>query len=472
MIELYVDKIINRGEGNPLTPDDQKRVISRAFDTFLTVGGTTYFVNMGQLAPISTNAQFYTMFDLWSKITFPDLKIREWSAEEGKYIENMNIPQLLHLIKSINSFSSMRYESDPFIRENRVIRSFTTGIVTIITSGIHIHTPQLEMSNRDYQEIVTDYIDHFPQFDTLIDMVADFRIAQNRKSSFLYLNLPSNFGKSFLMAIFKGVEVGISLQYDDFLNTSTSSISPIQVRNSFAMFVDEFKVFQKEMKELGHTFSIAPKYGMREEVEVYLKILMSAEESISFSGAVDDQIKNRVMVWKDIDSPSLDSRDIFNKHGAGKYKSALMVYVSNRLRARIDEYLKMPKFKAQHLADSRVIAYRDNYRLQAENIEDKILETVRNEVYDIINNPTQQVPYANNIHHIDNGKYSGKVLIKKPDRTIQDILRTTLSDSEYKKVKYKLNSISSIFKVDSSSKVIKIGGRSHRGAVIDFGFYV
>jgi len=35
---------------------------------------------------------------------------------------------------------------------------------------------------------------------------------------------------------------------------------------------------------------------MTEKVELFLKILMSAEKSPSFSGGVDDQIVNRVMV--------------------------------------------------------------------------------------------------------------------------------------------------------------------------------
>jgi len=208
------------------------------------------------------------------------------------------------------------------------------------------------------------------------------RLAKDRKASFVHLRVKSNWGKSFLSGLLQNLQIGFEIDYHNLMNKGANDISPIQVRNSFVMILDEFNNFSAEMKKLSHDFKFAPKFGMTEKVELYLKVLMSAEKSPSFSGGVDDQIVNRVMVMdiSDVEAKRLTDRGVYKKHGNAKYMSALEYYSYLELTRRLSEYLSLEKFEAHRIADERVKLEIYRRVTNSKNIND--VDFIENELKD------------------------------------------------------------------------------------------
>jgi hypothetical protein len=304
------------------------------------------------------------------------------------------------------------------------------------------------------------------------------RFAKDRKASFVHLRVKSNWGKSFLSGLLKNIEIGFEIDYHNLMNKGASDIAPIQVRNSFVMILDEFNNFSAEMKKLSHSFAFAPKFGMREEVELYLKILMSAEKSPSFTGGVDAQIVNRVMTMDvaDSDAVKLTDREIYRKHGNAKYMRALEVYSYLQISEHLFNYLEREKFEAHREADVSVGLALEKFKMKdVENLNDTTKSVINSMIEEILDssdidlNPKFREIKAN-IIMIDRGKYKGKVFIKAPLRTFEIILKNSTSESEYKKMRYKLSDVKSIINLVAeynNSKFSVNGGKQIKGLVID-----
>ena len=240
------------------------------------------------------------------------------------------------------------------------------------------------------------------------------------------------------------------------------------------MILDEFNNFSSEMKKLSHEFQFAPKFGMKEEVELYLKLLLSAEKSPSFSGGVDDQIVNRVMVMDipDEKSEKLDERKIYKKHGNAKYMSALVRYTFLTLQKHLKNYLEMDKFEAHKKADIAVKTALSKYKMSGvSNLNDETKDTINEAIEEIINSSEMDInpkfrEIKKNIIEINTGIYSGKIFIKQPKRTFEIILKNSVSESDFKKMKWKLSDIGSITDI-VSAKPTYLNGKTHKGLVVN-----
>jgi hypothetical protein len=293
----------------------------------------------------------------------------------------------------------------------------------------------------------------------MIDLIVDTRIAVNRKSSFWYIRAESNAGKSFLSSLLEGISIATEVHYHNLKPNGASDLNPVEVRNSMVMIIDEFKVFTQDMKKLSHKISISPKFGLREEVPLYLKILFSAERSESFYGSIDAQIKNRVAIsdtnrWAKI---GLEDREVFQKYGNSLYADILKEYIGVRLKNRFREYFALKdKYLAINLADKRVKEFYKSHTINTKDLTLSIQETVR----DFIESQSHQ-----NILYITSGKNKGKHLIKSPRKTIEEILKNSLDEGEFKKAKFKLPMIDEILK--GKKTAIYLLGKTHKGLLID-----
>ena len=477
---VYFNLLVNRK--SPIIEATQIEIMEYLFDTFVQYNKDLLLISNGYISPVRSRVAFETMAHMQLRINFPDAQIKSFNEDKNTYKWNLKIHDIYDTLTTINTYSLLRYESDLFAPKQTVIKNHQTSTITVITNTLHIKEPQQEERTKEedveYVEITNDYKRHFPHFDDLLKLIIDMRFAKDRKASFVHLRVKSNWGKSFLSGLLKNIEIGFEIDYHNLMNKGASDIAPIQVRNSFVMILDEFNNFSAEMKKLSHSFAFAPKFGMREEVELYLKILMSAEKSPSFAGGVDSQIVNRVMVMdvEDSDAVKLTDREIYRKHGNAKYMRALEVYAYLQISEHLFNYLEREKFEAHREADVSVGLALEKFKMKdVENLNDTTKSVINSMIEEILDssdielNPKFREIKAN-IIMIDRGKYKGKVFIKAPLRTFEIILKNSTSESEYKKMKYKLSDVKSIVNLVmeyNDSKFSVNGGKQIKGLVID-----
>jgi len=473
-IDEYIKLLVH--SKSSISKDTQIDMITYLFDIFVQYNKDLLLVDGGQISQIRSRKAFETLANMRLQVNYPDIKIKSYDEEKKTYRWNIRIGDIYDTITSVNCYSLMRYESNLFAEKQEVFKNPLTSKITVVMNTLHIKAPDI-IEGDEYTEIVDDYKNHFPQFQELLKLIMDMRFAKDRKASFVHLRVASNWGKSFLSGLFKNLEVGFEVDYHNLMNKGASDIAPIQVRNSFVMFLDEFNNFSAEMKKLSHSFSFAPKFGMREEVELYLKVLMSAEQSPSFSGGVDEQIVNRVMVIDipDSDVVKLTEREVYKRHGNARYMRALEMFAYLELSEHLFQYLAMEQFEAHRIADVEVNKALEKYRMKdVSNLNDTTRDVINSTIEEIIDsddislNPKYR-EMRGNIILIGSGKYKGKIFIKAPLRTFEIILKNSVSEAEYKKMRYKLFNVEDIVSIvaDYRKKKFRLHGKLARGLVID-----
>lgn len=469
----YKKLLVNKK--SPIHAKTQISIIDELFECFIQYGKDMLYISDGFLGRITSRKAFEVTAYQHLSETFKGVAIKSYDEEKNRDKWNIKIDDIYDTLTVRNNYDLLCYESDLFLSSQHIEKDNLTKTVTVKTNKLHIKTiPKTEIKKDDYIEIVKDYKSHFKYFDELLNLIIDMRLAKDRKASFVHLRVKSNWGKSFLSGLLQNLQIGFEIDYHNLMNKGANDIAPIQVRNSFVMILDEFNNFSSEMKKLSHDFKFAPKFGMTEKVELYLKILMSAEKSPSFSGGVDDQIVNRVMVMDipDKDAKRLTDRGIYKKHGNAKYMSALEYYAYLKLNKRLSEYLSLDKFKAHRIADKRVNEALKRYRMNdVVNLNDETRLIINDEIRSILSmSDIELTPRHRDIRRnlivLDSGAYSENIFIKQPKRTIEAILKLSVSESDYKKMKWKLSDLESILNV-LNSKPMYFNGKTHKGLVVD-----
>jgi len=461
--------------GSNIDEDTQREIIKDIFDVFVNCQNNMLHIYQGLISRVDNKDAFGVILLQWLRREYPEVKLYE--IEDGKPKYNLNVNDIYHTINSRNRYDELKYENDPFLKHQKIEKDDVRKIVTVVTNNIHIKKPDIEVADSEYREVVEDYKQHFPYFDDLLKLIVDMRFAKNRKSSFLHLRVRSNWGKSFLSAMLQNLQIGIEVDYHNLMNKSTNDISPIQVRNTFVMMLDEFNTFSAEMKKLSHNFKFAPKFGMSETVPLYLKILFSAEKSPSFSGEVDEQIINRVMVMDipDEETIPLDDREVYRRYGNAKYMAILLKYAYKQIKTHIDHYLSMDRYEAHKRADEAVLLMRDRLTMRenVENLSEAIREMVADGIDTIINSSVDELPKELQglkpfVILLDKGKYKGAVAIRYAKKVTETIIAYYSSKSQYKKMKYKVDDINAVFSnILKVNHTLNINGFRFKALIID-----
>ena len=456
-----------------LNTEEQTNILNFLFDTFVQYSKDTLYIYDGIIKKVKSKQAFQTMVKMVIKLEF-DIEICVYDSKSKKYKWLLKIDELYDTLTTVNSYEMLVYEYNLFANKQVVLKDDLTGIIKVIGNKIHIKELQKNVIDKDdYNLIVQDYKNHFPFFDEFLNLIMDMRFAKNRKASFLHLRVKSDWGKSFLSGLLQNLEIGIEIDYHNLMNKGANDISPVQVRNSFVLMLDEFNVFSQEMKKLSHSFTFAPKFGMSETVELYLKILFSAEKSPSFVGGVDDQIINRIIVFDIPDDKAikLTEREVFLNQGSAKYMRALEYYAHNILKNKLENYLKMDELEAYKLADDRVRETYKKYKMVSTSLATNVSDIINDTILSIIENETENPNYQKikkDIIKIENDKYSGNYFIQAPMKVFEIILKNETSENEYKKMRFKLNMIEDILDVveDCRTKAKRINGKARKGLIL------
>jgi len=455
----------------------QKEIIKFLFSRFVKVKKDLLFVEKGSIRTVHDKSSFNTVVKYIVKRDFKDAKVLIYDEETKKYNWEINIVDIYNQISTFNQCTIVRYKSNLFLEEPTSDINLDTETITIIPNKIHMKKPKCDFPIELKKTIVDDYKKHFKKFDELLKLIIDMRFAQNKKASFLHIKVKSDWGKSFLASLFKEIDVGFEADYKNILSTSTNDIHPVQIRNSFVLMIDEFNKFAADMKKLSHDISIAPKFGFAERVELYLKILFSHEDSESFTGAVSPQIVNRIMVFyiPDNEVVKITERKVFIENSK-TYHLVLQEYIYSSLKQQIKRYLDLGETEAYRVADLEVRKAYEKYKMiNAEDINKVMVEVINdgigeisNSNYDDLNQSYKGIYW--NIIKLSENKYQGKLFIKQPSKVFETIVRNSVTDSEYKKMKYVLpNIINSLDVVgDYRKNKYKIDeDRKFKGVILD-----
>ena len=436
-------------ESSDIDAEKQKDIIYFLFSIFVQHPKDLLLLEDG-IRVVKTKSSFITEAEFRIKLKFPDTKIIKYDEDKKSYKWDLDIDNIYNSITTINSCEMVRYKSNLFLNKPSIEINNMTRAVTVTTNDIHIKEPKkINISKKEREEIINDYKQHFTDFDMLLKLIIDMRFAKDKKASFLHIRVLSDWGKSFLSGLLKNLEIAVEFDYHHLMNKSTSDIHPIQIRNSFVLILDEFNNFSQEMKKISHEITLAAKYGMSETVELYLKILMSAEKSPSFTGAVDQQITNRVMVFdiSDHKAVKLTDREVYKKFGNAMYMRVLEEYSFSSFKQQINKYMNMNEMEAYRVADIEVRKIYDKYKmLDMENLNESIVSILNQEIYEIVTEDLEVLNPAykqikQNIIKLDTGKYIGKIFIKQPPKVFELILKNSAMESEFKKMKFKLPNI-------------------------------
>jgi len=456
-------------KNSPLSEDVQLKMIDSLFNVFVQYNKDMLFIDNGKIGRISSRKAFETIAEMYLNSNFEE-RARSYDEEKERYKWNLKISDIYDTITVINSFDLVSYESDLFAPQQRIIKDDVTKSITVITNKLHIkEQPRPDVPLDVFYEILEDYKQHFPYLDDLLTLIVDMRLAKDRKASFLHLRVMSNWGKSFLSGILQNLQIAFEIDYHNLMNKGANDIAPIQVRNSFVLILDEFNNFSSEMKKLSHDFRFAPKFGMTEKV-----ILMSAEKSPSFSGGVDEQIVNRVMVMDipDKDATRLTDREVYKKYGNALYMEVIQAYAYEAMSIHLELYLNMSKFEAHRTADRAVQERLKKYKMKdIVDLNSETKATLNEVILEIIDSNSEELSpqlraIKDKIIRIETGVNVGKIFIRQPKRTIEIILKNSVSENDFKKMKWKLSNIGDILDV-INDKPMFLFGKTVKGLLIE-----
>jgi hypothetical protein len=378
-----------------------------------------------------------------------------------------------------------------FAKLNLIDNIRFVGVLDISSEGVYLDKKKKELivkrsnlilpdlkfdiDEKIFNDVVKDYKNHFPLIDEFLDFVLACRFANNRKRSFLYLNAPSDWGKSFLMSIFKDLGLAIEVDYTDVVGGRPVGLSAMSVFKSLLMFLDEFTVFKKELKKITHSMRIEEKFKSVVEVDVYAKILMSAEKSVSFSDTIETQIANRV-IFLEIkkDAKILTDRELYNKIGNYLYKQCVTKYVYEYLKQKITEYLELGIVEADKRAEQTLNKLYSKYKINEIDLETFLIKFVADELFylkQISNNNEAEIDFEDKKLL----KYlyfeSEKVYINSFLKFIDELFKAKLDETKYKSASYKKSQLAQILfdaeKIRDILKQKKIDGVNKKVIEVD-----
>ena len=310
--------------------------------------------------------------------------VAEWcDANDKKLKDELKsfYEMVLHQIKIIHQFEELVVKVNPFRDAGLFLENKT---LVDRYNVIRIMKPHASKP-KNTQAIINDYKKQFPALDDVLKFIAACRFSRSRRKSFMYIRVSAGFGKSFFLNILKDLGVGFETELQKLKPNSASDLSPTDFTNSIVLGLDEFTHFSKEMKKLTHEIVISPKFKMACRVELYGKLMFSAEKSSSFynSIGVDKQLADRTVVMDFGNIGNLDDREMYRKSSAD-YSSGVAWYIYDNLKHAIDEYIAMGEIPASNKADGVLRDFKGNVDIKNQELQENLKEALINEMQNLV----------------------------------------------------------------------------------------
>lgn len=250
---------------------------------------------------------------------------------------------ILEYLEYHNQRTTIRYSSDMFAE--RTLMRMDRDNVNIIYKHNPLETSRAIRSAVD-PRVIVDYKEHFPRIDLFLEFIAAARFSRDRKKAYLWIQAATDWGKGLLMGALSELGCSVNLNMADLermIEGGPSGQSPEAFKRKFVLNLNEVKSIKREIKEVESTLSMSPKYQMTTTVDVYAKILWSADNIPSLVGeeGVEDQLANRINVFNEVATGSIHDRKLFNDVGAAVYFDNLVYYIRDTLNRLLDTYVAM-----------------------------------------------------------------------------------------------------------------------------------
>lgn len=274
---------------------------------------------------------------------------------------------LLESLKLYKQAKVMEVEVDMFIHRGTL--RVMDGVACIKLPHRRL-VASLNTDAAKVKAVLSDYLEHFPEFTALLDLILYARFASDRRHAFVWLHAVSSWGKGFLLAIFGRLQLVLDIsaaEIEKAIAGGPAGISMVNALRAWILFVDEFKSASSELKLLNNSISIAPKHQLRCSIQLYTKLFCSAESVRSLVGdGVEAQFNNRFAYLSPSTSEQgckIEDRPLFRDQGKAAYLDVIVFHVANYLNAGVDRMRSLGPFESSKVADAHLESYQAMRRL-------------------------------------------------------------------------------------------------------------
>lgn len=390
-------------------------------------------------------------------------------AEEVNFLDDLILEIMVENQYTFLHFNRNPFIDEPFISRQDHILKYTAPRIYFSNYEVLEYALSDEMIN----EVVADYLIHFPQFSELLQWVVACRFTEQRRNSYAYLRVNAGFGKSLFSSIFEGLGIGKKIKQSQMKDSSASDLSPANFRNTFAMLIDEFTHFSQEMKDITNYMSLSAKFQLSEVVPLYAKIFMSAEKSSSFYGdaGVDAQIADRVNVMDFAEHTSkIEDREVYKRVGNAIYADSLRVYTLRVIKEEVARYVAMGRVEADKEAIRVLQEHHSKYRVHSTTIE-KIKEKVHGFLVDFVEWEKEGEAKSRNTFFEQLGNF---VFIKNEDEVVikdvvkmYEIMLKNAGEQFAKVAKFKQTSLDEVLVAPLDKHQIRCGNKNVYGVLVN-----
>ncbi len=426
------------------SPLDKKAVIAYLKNTGYDVKGSRFrwVSSSGKIREFVKQdvANFFKTYNIKDEETEESIAhIDEWLSEHGT-LANPNPKEywkhihkcMLDWVMFHHQYHTMRLKVDPF-GTNGV--AFDEDVMVVVTNTVIPKEP-----NKVHDEsIIADYKEHFPQLDQVLDVMLSARFGADRKKAYIWMKAVSDWGKSFLfLGVLKALGITTIMKEKELKLAMTGSPTGLTLSDfakSWLMVFDEFSGAIKELKDITHTLTIAPKGQSRVEVDLYTKIFLSAENVNSLVGdsGADTQFANRFMMM-DLVGKLTDRKLYMNNNNF--YLDVIRRYVYEYLTDGVKMYIDMGENKASIHANKVLMSFRTDNELQSEDLMERLSDE-REVYYKTIKQKLKT--FGNENHEIEDlfAIKDKELYIKKLGLVKEHFLRTVFAHSDIQKFNHK-----------------------------------
>lgn len=260
------------------------------------------------------------------------------------------------LQREANQFTTLRREIDMFTEYANVT---IDGEGTMVVSQPHRPFASGPVDQRH----VDDYLKHFPEANEFLQFVAACRFAGSRKTGYLWLHAPSDWGKGFLMQAFKNI--GAVIEFDasamkDLLKGANTGKTDGDFIRAWLCVINECREIVPEMRKMENSVGLNTKYALSTEVPLYAKVFTSADgvDGLNSEIGADKQLCNRFNYLAG--NGEIKTRELFMAE-RGAYNRSVFHWVAKRLNELVDYYRNMGRTQAADTADDYLSGFHDRH---------------------------------------------------------------------------------------------------------------
>jgi hypothetical protein len=331
----------------------------------------------------------------------------------------------------------------------------------LLVTFTHISFEENWGENTETVELVwNDYKEHWPDVDQFLEMMLAARFATDRRQAFVWMNMPSDWGKGLLMeGVLKdlGLVIGTTIQViEKAFNGAPLGLDLSEGMRAWVLFVDEWKKVSSEIKMLNSELTGAAKNQLNTTVPLYLKVFASAENVAAMSGdtGVETQFANRFMKLHNDKGQMIKERPVFKSLGKFVYVNALKTAFAKRLNQGVDRYVNLGRDKASKLADEKLEELHTQFGIanDGDSLDEYItslveeMKTFFREAVTFDYLPERPTPLEKLSYEISQAAVEGyldsdrtrrAILIRRPTNFIERFIELTHGHSDKAKVGYK-----------------------------------